>query len=264
MPDWIAVIILGMVEGVTEFLPVSSTGHLLIVEHWLQLKRSDLFNIVIQTGAVLAVLPLFSARLKFMAHWREPAARDFLLKILFAFGLTGVGGLILEKKGFKLEEHLVPVAWALVVGGVLFLLVEYWLRGKSARAEVTWLVALAVGLGQLVAAVFPGTSRSGITILLMLVLGLSRPLATEFSFLVSIPTMLAAGGYKIFKALRHSPEITSQSPPENWGLVVLGTLVAAAVSFVVVKWLLRYVQTHSFNAFGWYRLGLGILILAFL
>ena len=234
MPDWIAVIILGIVEGVTEFLPVSSTGHLLLVEHWLGVKQSDLFNIVIQTGAVLAVLPLFSARLKFMTHWREPAARDFLLKIIFAFGLTGVGGLILEKNHFKLPEELAPVAWALMIGGALFLVVEHWLRGKPAQAEVTWLVALAVGLGQLVAAVFPGASRSGTTILLMLILGLSRPLATEFSFLVSIPTMLAAGGYKIFKALRHTHEITAQAPPENWGLVVLGTLVAAVVSFVAV------------------------------
>ena len=264
MPDWIVVIILGIVEGITEFLPVSSTGHLLLAERCLHVKQSDLFNIVIQTGAVLAVLPLFSARLKFMAHWREPAARDFLMKILFAFGLTGAGGLILEKNHFKLPEEVAPIAWALIVGGALFLLVEHWLRGKPLQAEVTWLVALAVGLGQLVAAVFPGTSRSGITILLMLMLGLSRPLATEFSFLVSIPTMLAAGGYKIFKTLRHSPDLASQSPPENWGLVVLGTLVAAVVSFVAVRWLLRYVQTHTFNAFGWYRLGLGILILAFL
>lgn len=260
MPDWIAVIILGIVEGITEFLPVSSTGHLLIVERCLHIKQSDLFNIVIQTGAVLAVLPLFSARLKFLAHWREPAARDYLLKILVAFGLTGAGGLILEKNHFKLPEELAPVAWALLTGGALFLLVEHWLRGKPVRQEVTWQVALVVGVGQLIAAVFPGASRSGTTILLMLILGLSRPLATEFSFLVGIPTMLAAGGLKIFKAVRHPHEITGHVP-ENWGLVVLGTLVAAVVSFVAVKWLLRYVQTHTFNAFGWYRLGLGILIL---
>jgi undecaprenyl-diphosphatase len=264
MPDWIAVIILGIVEGITEFLPVSSTGHLLLVERWLHVKQSDLFNIVIQTGAVLAVLPLFSARLKFMAHWREPAARAYLLKILVAFGLTGVGGLILEKNHFKLPEEAAPVAWALLIGGALFLLVERWLRGKPALSEVTWQVALAVAAGQLIAAIFPGASRSGTTILIMLVLGLSRPLATEFSFLVSIPTMLAAGGYKIFKALRHTHDLAGQAPAENWGMVLLGTLVAAAVSFMAVKWLLRYVQTHTFNAFGWYRLGLGILILTFL
>ena len=260
MPDWIAVIILGMVEGITEFLPISSTGHLLVVERWLHIRQSDLFNIVIQTGAVLAVVPLFSERLKFLAHWRAPAARDFLLKILFAFGLTGVGGLILEKLHFKLPEEVAPVAWALMVGGALFVLVEYGLRGKPSPSEVTWLVALVVGVGQLVAAIFPGASRSGTTILLMLVFGLSRPLATEFSFLVGIPTMLAAGGLKIFKALRH-PHADATPSPENWGLVLLGTLVAAAVSFVVVKWLLRYVQTHTFTAFGWYRLGLGLTIL---
>ena len=261
MPDWIAVIILGIVEGVTEFLAISSTGHLLLVERWLAVKQSDLFNIVIQTGAVLAVLPLFSARLKFLEDWRAPAARDYLCKILFAFGLTGVGGFILEKNHFKLPEELTPVAWALLVGGVLFLLVEHWLRGKLARDEVTWVVALAVGIGQLIAAVFPGASRSGTTILFMLILGLNRPRATEFSFLVSIPTMLAAGGYKILKTVRHAPDVSLPAPPENWGLVVLGTMVASVVSFAAVKWLLRYVQTHTFIAFGWYRIALGIGIL---
>ncbi len=108
-------------------------------------------------------------------------------------------------------------------------------------------------MGQLIAAVFPGASRSGTTILLALILGLSRPLATEFSFLVSIPTMLAVGALKIFKALHHA----APGAVENWQMVIIGTVVAAAVSFVVVKWLLRYVQSHTFIAFGWYRVALG-------
>jgi len=120
---------------------------------------------------------------------------------------------------------------------------------------------VAVGLGQLLAAVFPGTSRSGATILLALTLGLSRPAATEFSFLVGIPTMLAAGGLKIFKALHHPP---AGAPAEKWGLLLLSAVVAAIVSFVAVKWLLRYVQTHTFIAFGWYRIGLGLVILLLL
>src|SRR5205085_2122943 len=145
--------------------------------------------------------------------------------------------------------------------GVLFVVIEYWLRGKALRDEITWTIALAVGIGQLIAAVFPGTSRSGATILFSLLLGLSRPLATEFSFIVGIPTMLAAGGLKVFKALHHpSPDTV----PENWGLVLLAALVAAVVSFVVVRWLLRYVQTHTFTAFGWYRIVLAILIFALL
>src|SRR6516165_1009873 len=103
MPDWIAIVLLGIIEGITEFLPVSSTGHLLLAEHWLP-RQSDLFNVVIQTGAVLAVLPLFSGRLQSFARWREPAGRDYLVKVLVAFVITGAGGFILEKKGFKLPE----------------------------------------------------------------------------------------------------------------------------------------------------------------
>jgi undecaprenyl-diphosphatase len=261
MPDWIAVIILGIIEGITEFLPISSTGHLLLIERGLGIKESDLFNVVIQCGAVLAVLPLFPERLKqFTFRWCEPDTRNYLLKIFVAFGLTGIGGVVLEKMHFKLPEQPLPVAMALLVGGILFIIVELWLRGKRHHDDIPWSVVIAVGLGQLLAAIFPGTSRSGATILLALMLGLSRPAATEYSFLVGIPTMLAAGGLKIFKALRH----TGDTPGENWGLLLLSALVAAVVSFVAVKWLLRYVRTHTFIAFGWYRIGLAIVILLLL
>ena len=145
---------------------------------------------------------------------------------------------------------------ALFVGGLLFIFVERWLRGRPLKNEVTWLIVVAVGIGQLIAAVFPGTSRSGATILLALLLGLNRVAATEFAFLVGIPTMLAAGGLKIFKAARHY----GGTPSEDWGMVALGFLVAAVVSFFAVKWLLRYVQTHTFIAFGWYRIALAIFI----
>ena len=256
MPEWIAIIILGIIEGITEFIPVSSTGHLLVAERWLP-HQTDLFNIVIQCGAVIAVLPLFPERLKqFAFRWREPATRDYLLKILVAFVITGIGGYLLDRHGFKLPEELLPVAVALVAGGMLFILVERWLRGKPLKSEITWPVVLAVGLGQLVAAVFPGTSRSGATILFGLLLGVNRPLATEFSFLVGVPTMLAAGGWKIFKAMHHP----AGAPAQHWGMVILGAVVAAVVSFIAVKWLLRYVQTHTFTAFGWYRIGLAILL----
>ena len=123
--------------------------------------------------------------------------------------------------------------------------------------EITWFIVIAVALGQLIAAVFPGTSRSGSTILLCLLLGLNRPAATEFSFLVGIPTMLAAGGLKIFEALHHLDPL---APHENWGRVLLATTVATAVSFIAVKWLLRYIQTHTFTAFGWYRIALAAVI----
>ncbi|HVV70107.1 MAG TPA: undecaprenyl-diphosphate phosphatase [Verrucomicrobiae bacterium] len=257
MPIWIAVVILGIIEGITEFLPVSSTGHLLIAEHWLHLHQSDLFNIVIQCGAVIAVLPLFPERLhQFVFRWREKDTQLYLAKILVAFGITGAVGYVLEKKGFKLPETLKPIAWALLIGGIGFVLVEAWLRGRPLKKEVTWTIAVAVGIGQLIAAVFPGTSRSGATILLALLLGLNRVAATEFTFLVGIPTMLAAGGLKIFKALHHG----AGAPHEDWAMVALGFFVSAIVSFIAVKWLLRYIQTHTFIVFGWYRIGLAVLI----
>jgi undecaprenyl-diphosphatase len=257
MPIWIAIILLGIIEGITEFLPVSSTGHLLIAQQWLP-RQSDLFNVVIQSGAVLAVLPLFRGRLrKFVFRWRDADTQAYAMKILLAFVLTGIGGFLMEKKGFKLPEELLPVAIALFLGGVGFLVVETWLRGRTAKDEVTWAVAVAVGLGQLVAAGFPGTSRSGVTILLALILGLNRVASTEFTFLVGIPTMLAASALKIFKAFHHP---AAGAPREDWAMVLLAFLVAAVVSFVAVKWLLRYVQTHTFIAFGWYRIAVAVII----
>ncbi len=260
MPDWLASILLGAIEGVTEFIPVSSTGHLLVAEKLLGVTRSDLFNIVIQCGAVLAVLPLFPQRLyKFCFEWRERATRDYLLKIFIAFGLTGAVGLGLDKGGFKLPDNPVPIGCALLLGGVAFVAIERFLSEKKLGPDITWPIVFAVAAGQLIAGVFPGTSRSGATILLALLLGANRPAATEFSFLVGIPTMMAAGGLKIFKALNQAPE---EWQSENWGALLAACAVAAIVSFVSVKWLLNYVQTHAFIAFGWYRIAIGIGILA--
>jgi undecaprenyl-diphosphatase len=268
MPNIIVIIILGIIEGITEFLPISSTGHLLIAEHfmvaknWMAHQESDLFNVVIQGGAVLAVIPLFKNRFsQFIHRSQDPATRSYLAKIIVAFIITGIGGLILEKKHFKLPEELAPVAWALFIGGIVFLIVEFLIRGKKLGEDITWTVAIAVGLGQLVAAVFPGASRSGTTIMISLLLGLSRPAATEFSFLVGIPTMLAASGLKIFKAFHHP---LAGAPQEDWSMLILCTVISAMVSFIAVKWLLRYVQSHTFNAFGWYRIVVGGLLLAYL
>jgi undecaprenyl-diphosphatase len=258
MPDWLIAAVLGIVEGITEFIPVSSTGHLLLAEHLLGTHKSDLFNIVIQCGAVLAVLPLFQDRLfRFFFEFSDKETRLYLLKILAAFVITGVFGFVLDHKGFKLPENPAPIAAALLIGGILFLVVEFFVRGKKLSNDITWPVVIAVAAGQLIAAVFPGSSRSGATILLALLLGLSRPAATEFSFLVGIPTMLAAGALKIFKAFHH-PDPTA--PHENWGLLFLATAIAAVVSFFAVRWLLRYVQSHTFTLFGWYRIALAIVI----
>ena len=258
MPDWITVVILGILEGVTEFLPVSSTGHLLLAEHWLG-ARSELFNVVIQTGAVVAVLAVFAERAKALTFgWRDPANRDYLAKLGVAFLITAIGGLTLKKLGLKLPKEVAPIAWATLIGGILFVAVEGWLRKRTPTEEVTWAVAIAVGLAQLVAVAFPGASRSGTTILIALVLGLSRSSAAEFSFLLGIPTLLAAGAKETLDAMK------SHETHEPWSLVLLGTIVAAATAFVVVKWLLGYVRNHTFTPFGWYRIAVGLAILLLL
>ncbi|MDB6170879.1 MAG: undecaprenyl-diphosphatase [Chthoniobacteraceae bacterium] len=257
LPAWLVVTLLGFIEGLTEFIPVSSTGHLLIAEHWLP-RQTDLFNIVVQCGAVLAVLPLFGHRLAMLTQFHEPRSRDMLSKIFVAFFITGVGGLVLDKLKVKLPEEVGPVAWALILGGVAFIIVERWLHGRERRHEITWAVVIAVAAAQLLAAIFPGTSRSGATILFALILGTDRILATEFSFLVGIPTLLAAGAWKTFKELRHP---MPGAPGEDWMLLLLATVVAAVVSFIAVKWLLRYIQTHTFTGFGFYRIVLGGLLL---
>jgi len=149
---------------------------------------------------------------------------------------------------------------------VAFLVIEALIKGRPRAVDVTWTVAVAVGLAQLLAAVFPGTSRSGASILFALILGLGRAEATEFSFLVGIPTMLAAGGYEIYGKWHHA---AARNPApdvqfEGWGMVAVGFVVSAAVSFVVVKWLLGYVRSHTFTAFGWYRIAVAALIFGLL
>jgi len=259
VPDWLAVVILGVIEGITEFLPISSTGHLLLVENsGLLPRQSDLFNITIQSGAALAVLAVFGGRIRdLLSRVTEPAARDYLLKILLAFVITGAGGVAIKRLGFTLPKEIAPIAWATLLGGIVILAIEWALRGRPSRREVTWAVAVLVGLAQLLAAVFPGTSRAAATIMIAMLLGLARPAATEFSFLVGVPTLLAAGALETYQALRHPT-----GPPTKWGLLALGTVISAVTAFVVVRWLLRWVQTHSFAPFGWYRIALGLVMLA--
>lgn len=260
MPDWLAAIFLGIIEGLTEFLPVSSTGHLLIVENTgLLPKQSDLFNVVIQSGAVLAVLLAFSARAKdLLVNWSKPENKDYLAKLIVAFGITGAGGLVIKKLGLQLPEEVAPIAWATLIGGLVIFAVEAWAKKRTPSTRVTWAIAIAVAVAQLTAAVFPGTSRSGACILFALALGLSRPIATEFSFLVGVPTLLAAGGLKIVSAISKGT-----AGQEKWGLVLIATAAAAVSAFVVVKWLMRFVQTHTLVVFGWYRVILGAALLVF-
>ena len=258
MPEWFDVFILALIEGVTEFLPVSSTGHMLLAQHWLSHQQSELFLAVIQSGAVLAVILVFTERVKQMLlGWRDKETQQYIAKLAAAFFLTAVGGLLLKKMHFHLEKNPVPIALATLIGGILIIWIESAIRGKNLRETVTWPVALAVGVAQLLAVIFPGASRSGTTILMAMALGIARKPATEFSFLLGIPTLLAAGANEILSAVRHP----DAAQPPNWGMIAFGTVIAAITAFIAVKWLLRYVQSHTFNPFGWYRIALGIIIL---
>jgi undecaprenyl-diphosphatase len=255
MSDTLQTILLGIVEGITEFLPISSTGHLLIAEQWLG-SRSELFNVAIQAGAMLAVIAIFWSRLtQMLLHLSVPANRDYLAKLCFAFLITVVGGLVAKKLGAELPHSIVPVAMALIIGGIAILVIEQMVAGRPESATVTWNVAFWVGACQILAAVFPGTSRSAATIFAAMLAGLTlRPAATEFAFLVGIPTMFAATGYELLKA-------RADAADENWQQLGIGFVVSAIVAFVAVKWLLRYVQTHRFTLFAWYRIVAGAVLL---
>lgn len=250
------VILLGLIEGITEFLPISSTGHLLIAEHWLG-ARSDLFNIAIQAGAIVAVCLIYRQRLWQLATGLgEKEQRDYAAKLLLAFGITAVLGLIVAKAGFKLPEAVAPVAWALVIGGIWILAAERLVANKPEVTTIAWHTAALVGLLQVAAGVFPGTSRSAATIFVALLAGTtSRAAATEFAFLVGIPTMFAASGYALLKTLGH------EEAHEDWGLLGLAFAVSCVTAFVVVRWLLGYIRAHRYTAFAWYRIALGLALL---
>jgi undecaprenyl-diphosphatase len=261
MPEWFDVLILAIIEGLTEFIPVSSTGHMLLAENWLTHQQSELFLAVVQCGAVLAVILVFSERVKQMfLNWRDHETQQFILKLAGAFALTVAGALVLKKLKFVLPKDPMPIALATLIGGFVILVIEAALRGEKLRDTVTWPVALAIGVAQLVAVIFPGASRSGTTIMMAMAFGIGRRPATEFSFLLGIPTLLAAGAKEILDAVRHPVP----GEPVHWGMVLFGTVVAAIVAFIVVKWLLRFIQTHTFNGFGWYRILLGVVILVLL
>ena len=256
IPGWLTVMVLGVIEGITEFLPVSSTGHLLLAEAFLS-PQGDLFNTVIQSGAVVAVLVVFAGRLRQL--WRDRASaetRAFVAQLAVAFGITGAGGVALKAGDLKLPGSVTPVALATLLGGVLFVVVESALAPRLCRQARPMTLAIAAGMGvaQLLAAVFPGTSRSGATILWALMMGVSRPRAAEFSFLLGVPTLLAAGALQVASHLH-------RGGPADWGAIALGAAVAAVTAFASVSWLLGYVRRHSFAGFGWYRIALGLSLL---
>ena len=261
MPELLSVILLGLIEGITEFLPISSTGHLLIAEHWLG-ARSELFNVVIQAGAILAVTLIYWRRLWQLATGLGRVEnRDYALKLFVAFAITAVLGFIVTKLGFKLPEKITPVAWALLIGGVWMIVAEYFAAKRSDNAQISWTVAILVGLAQIVAAIFPGTSRSAATIFVAMLAGTSnRPAATEFAFLVGIPTMFAASGYELLKVLKAGPPLQGMAH-EDWGALAIAFVVSTLTAFVAVKWLLGFIRTHRYTPFAIYRIIAGAALL---
>jgi undecaprenyl-diphosphatase len=251
--------VLGLVEGATEFIPVSSTGHLIVVSDWLDLRgeRIKTFDIFIQLGAILAIVWLYRKRLTdtVRSAGRDPVSRRFFANLLLGFlPAAVVGFLAYDWIKARLFSPTV-VAVALVVGGVLILLIERW--GPRPRVHhvnaLPPTTAWGIGIAQ-VLSLIPGTSRSGATIMGGYVLGLSRVAATEFSFFLAIPVMLAATVYELLKSW-------SSLAPTDLPMFAVGFLVSFVSALVVVKAFLTYVSGHSFTVFAWYRIAFGILLL---
>lgn len=257
--------IIGVVEGVTEFLPISSTAHIVIAERLLKFKdEGEVFAVVIQLGAILAVIACCWPRLQALVKGLiagEEASKRFAVALAVACIPPGILGLALNK---WLETHvfgayaLAIIAATSAIGGVIILIIERkrMIPQVTDAAAIPWRTALGIGLLQVLAMV-PGTSRSGASIIGGMCLGVSRQAATEFSFFLAIPLMFGASALKLFK---HRDLITVDS----LGVIAVGFVVSFVVALVVVRWLLRYVANHDFKPFGWYRIVLGLVLAALL
>lgn len=262
MPHWLETVLLGVIEGITEFLPISSTGHLIVAQHFLGEPRSEFFNVGIQAGAVLAVVLIYWRRLLDLAvNIQERAAQVYVGKLGLAFAVTVALGLGLRKAGVVLPEHPEPVAWAVVLGALAIFGAEAHLRHCKPMDVLPWSVAAWVGVSQVVAGVFPGTSRSAATIIAAMLLGCSRMAATEFSFLLGIPTMFAASLYLAWGEYRNLGVEAMRAEMGDFGL---GFAVSMVTAFLAVKWLLSFLRTHDFRPFAWYRLALGVGLLTWI
>lgn len=262
------IIIMGIVEGLTEFLPISSTGHLILAGSLLNFtgEKVKVFEIAIQAGAIFAVCWEYRVRIAAVIAGLvdEPKSRRFALNVTIAFLPAAVLGLIFSKQIKAVLFAPVPVALAFILGGVVILWAERRHNGidehDSSHARIhtvddmSSLDALKVGLAQAFALI-PGTSRSGASIIGGMLFGMSRQAATEFSFFLAIPTLLGATVYSLYKA---RADLSLADLP----MFSLGTVAAFISAFFCVRWLLRYISTHNFNAFAWYRIAFGIMILA--
>ena len=276
MLEIIKAILFGVVEGITEWLPVSSTGHMILLEEFVKLDVSkefwDLFLVVIQLGAILASVILFWNKI-WPFQMPDKAKNKSIFKVdtwmlLFKVGVACIPGVIFAVFGIddicdKYFYNSTGVSIALIAFGIVFILIEIWNKKRTPKlsdlSQMTFKLALMIGLFQLLAAAFPGTSRSGATIIGALVLGASRTVASEFTFILAIPAMLGASVLELKDFLDAGISMGGL----EIGILLSGIFVAFVVSVVVIKFLMGFIKKHDFKVFGWYRIVLGIIVLLY-
>ena len=266
--ELIKVIILGVVEGITEWLPISSTGHMILVDEFIKLDVSaeflEMFLVVIQLGAILAVVVLYWQKLipfDYKNNWKiKKDTFSMWFKIVVACIPAAIVGLLFDDQLNELFYNPLTVAIALIVFGILFIFIENYNKGKRSKItslnEITYNTALIIGIFQLIAAIFPGTSRSGATIVGALLIGVSRTVAAEFTFFLAIPVMFGAS---LLKLIKFGLVFTTN----EFILLIIGMLVAFLISMLTIKFLMSYIKKHDFKVFGWYRIVLGIIVLVY-
>ena len=268
MVELLKAILFGIVEGITEWLPVSSTGHMIILDEFIRLdcrpEFLEMFLVVIQLGAILAVVILFWNKIfpfQFRDKSKPVIEMDKImlwLKIVVACIPAAIVGVLFDDVLDALFYHAMPVALALIVFGVAFIVVERRNKGKKARVktldDITFQTAFLIGVFQLIAAVFPGTSRSGATIVGALLIGVSRSVAAEFTFFLARPVMFGAS---LLKLVKFGLSFTAMEA----GILIIGMLVSFFVSVFVIRFLMDYIKKHDFQIFGWYRIILGAIVI---
>ncbi|MBP1924160.1 undecaprenyl-diphosphatase [Sedimentibacter acidaminivorans] len=265
MIEILKAVLLGIVQGITEWLPVSSTGHMILVDEFIKLNFSDLyvntFLVVIQFGSILAVVSLFFHKLNPFSNKKSLKEKkdtiSLWIKVIIAIIPSGVIGVLFDDKIDELFYNPVTVALALIVYGVIMIYIESGNRTSKVKdfSGLSYKLAFAIGVFQCLALI-PGTSRSGSTIIGAVLLGTSRFVATEFSFFMAVPTMLGASALKLMKA-------GFAFSSYEWIVLGIGSLVAYIVSILAIKFLMDYIRKHDFKAFGYYRIILGFIVLAY-
>lgn len=278
MLEIVKAIIYGIVEGVTEWLPISSTGHLILVEELIPFSGTSegffsMFDVVIQLGAIMAVVVLFWDKIWPFAFsdgekqgrtgtWSfiKPEKMTLWFKIMVSCVPAAVIGVLFDDVFDALFYNYYCVALALIIFGIAFIIIENWNRGRNPKitslADISYKTALLIGIFQLIAAIFPGTSRSGATIVGALLIGVSRTIAAEYTFFLAIPVMFGAS---LLKVVKFGFDFTGQ----ELMLLIIGTAVSFVVSLFVLRFLMEYIKKHDFKVFGYYRIALGIIVLIF-